>query len=175
MKLYDDVLSAEQCERLIEIFETSVESESFDDDTKKLDQVTLDMENDPIAKEIADITISLFESYVVHCKMLPCQIPTNFGVEGIRIKKYYDDTCTFLPHVDALDHASAKRYISFLFYLNTIDDGTGRTVFMNGEEGIAIRPKQGSCLMFPPLWTMPHYAEPSYSNKYIMSTYINFL
>jgi len=175
IKLYENVLSAEICEQLIKKFDTSTESESFDDDTKKLDQVTLDMINDPLAIAVGNIAVNLFEYHVYSCGMLPCQIPQDFGLEGIRIKKYYDTSCQFLPHCDVLDHASAKRYLSFLFYLNTIEDGSGRTVFIDGENGMAIQPKQGNCLVFFPTPANPHYAESCNMDKYILSTYINYI
>ena len=64
--------------------------------------------------------------------------------------------------------------ISYLFYLNDVEEG-GETIFgINGEW--RIQPKAGNLLMFPPLWTHPHQGKKPISGpKYIMTTYLNYI
>lgn len=97
--------------------------------------------------------------------------PDKNNFEQFRIKKYYNDgNDLFDTHVDVQDYSSARRFLSFLFYLNDVDEG-GETIF----EGITIKPKAGSMIVFPPLWLFPHRGNPPVSNtKYILSTYLHY-
>ena len=57
-----------------------------------------------------------------------------------------------------------------MWYLNDVNEG-GKTVFKD----IEIQPKQGTLIVFPPLWMYPHKGEPPTSgSKYIMSTYLHY-
>ena len=65
---------------------------------------------------------------------------------------------------------SCSRFLSFLWYLNDVDDG-GYTIF----NGMKIDPKKGRLVMFPPMWMFPHMGEEPISNtKYIMSSYLRY-
>ena len=108
-------------------------------------------------------------------KIIDVQFPKKYGLEELRIKKYLpNDSDEFSIHVDADDKESAKRMVSYLFYLNDVGVG-GETVFGLREEW-TIKPKQGNLLMFPPLWTHPHKGKKPISGpKYILTTYINYV
>lgn len=175
IKLYENVLSPELCREIITKFE-SHPVELISNEYKRFKQYSFEMGVDPIANEITALVQEIFKTYILDCGLYDCQVPVDWGIEGIRVKKYYDSECDFKPHVDVLDHTSAKRYLAFLFYLNTVDDGTGRTIFIDGgTEDFAIQPREGGVVVFPPTWEWPHYAEQCSQDKYIMSTYINFL
>ena len=76
----------------------------------------------------------------------------------------------FDTHVDVQDYASARRFLSFMWYLNDVDSG-GKTVFNE----LTIDPKQGKLVVFPPLWMFPHRGEaPDDDPKYILSTYLHY-
>ena len=50
--------------------------------------------------------------------------PTTHAFEQLRIKKYEPNGLDqFDTHVDVVDHDSAKRYLSFMWYLNDVDVG----------------------------------------------------
>ncbi|MGE0580526.1 MAG: 2OG-Fe(II) oxygenase [Steroidobacteraceae bacterium] len=77
----------------------------------------------------------------------------------------------FQLHFDAIHHV-ANRYLVLLWYLNDVADG-GETCFPQLD--LAIAPRAGRLLMFPPYWMYQHEGVPPVSgDKYIVSTYLLF-
>ena len=83
----------------------------------------------------------------------------------------------FKFHVDVQDYASARRFLVYFWYLNTVEEG-GETCFQlnrQHEIEVKVQPQTGRLLMFPPMWTHPHVALPPISGpKYIMSAYLHY-
>ena len=76
----------------------------------------------------------------------------------------------FNTHVDVMKLISCPRFLSFLWYLNDVDEG-GSTIFNN----LKIKPKKGRLVIFPPMWMFPHMGEEPVSNtKYVMSSYLSY-
>ena len=100
--------------------------------------------------------------------------PKELGLEHFRIKKYRPGgTDGFAYHVDVNSHASARRFLSLIWYLNDVDQG-GETFFPHPN--VRVKPKKGRLLLFPSLWNYPHSGEPPVSNdKYILGTYLHYL
>jgi prolyl 4-hydroxylase len=100
------------------------------------------------------------------------KFPQQHGFEEFRIKRYLNnDKEVFERHIDVNDYASARRYLSFFWYLNNVDDG-GETKFDN----LTIKPETGKLVVFPPMWMFPHSGERPVSNtKYIISTYLHYI
>lgn len=98
--------------------------------------------------------------------------PARSTIEQFRIKKYRAGTDDrFDRHVDVGDYESARRFLTLFWYLNDVEEG-GETDF--GD--IAIKPKCGRLLIFPPMWTFPHSGNPTVSNdKYIAGTYCHYV
>ena len=59
------------------------------------------------------------------------------------------------------------RYLTFIWYLNTVDEGW--TQFFNGNQ---VAPKQGRLLIFPSTWTYIHQGYPPKQTKYIITGWI---
>ena len=59
------------------------------------------------------------------------------------------------------------RYLTFIWYLNTVDEGW--TQFFNGNQ---VTPKQGRLLIFPSTWTYIHQGYPPKQTKYIITGWI---
>ena len=79
-------------------------------------------------------------------------LPEIKALEELRIKRYLPNgEERFDEHVDITDHASARRAVAFLFYLN---DNDGVTHFT--RQGVTIKPKTGRVVVFPPTWSYPH-------------------
>lgn len=77
----------------------------------------------------------------------------------------------FQAHFDSIG-AVANRYLVFLWYLNDVDAG-GETRFVDLD--IAVTPRAGRLVMFPPYWMFQHQGEvPVSGDKYILSTYLLF-
>ena len=97
--------------------------------------------------------------------------PTSHAFEEFRIKRYnVGGSERFDTHVDVLDYSTAKRFLSFFWYLNDVEEG-GETVFKD----LKIKPSKGKLVIFPPLWMYPHKGNPPISgSKYILSTYLHY-
>lgn len=77
----------------------------------------------------------------------------------------------FQLHFDAINHV-ANRYLVLLWYLNDVAAG-GETRFPQLD--LAVAPRAGRLLMFPPYWMYQHEGVPPASgDKYIVSTYLLF-
>jgi len=103
------------------------------------------------------------------------QWPENFKLEPIRMKRYLPNTeDVFDEHVDVTNYASARRFLVFFIYLSDDFEG-GETNFSQFK--IKVKPKQGSLLMFPPLWNWLHQAQPVKRNapKYIVGSFMHYV
>jgi prolyl 4-hydroxylase len=101
--------------------------------------------------------------------------PDQIALEQFRAKRYRsggERVDQFAYHVDVTSHASARRFLSFLWYCNDVTEG-GETVFPH--QNIRITPKKGRVMVFPPLWIYPHSGERPISNdKYVVSGYLHY-
>jgi hypothetical protein len=178
IRVYDDALESNICEFLINTFEQNSDKHERIDNEKKPNFTQFNLTK---YHELSEDTIKV-HNYLIQKTLKykddyykfvdPRVFPEQHALEQFRIKKYNPDGLDqFDTHVDVLTHDSAKRFLSFLWYLNDVDDG-GNTVFKE----IIIKPKTGTLIIFPPMWMYPHKGEPLVSNsKYIMSTYLHYL
>ena len=169
IKTYDDVLSKQFCQRLIDHYNES-KPEFVDNHHKsKFHHLVID---DGIAMELIPTIRPILKEYM---DSLDCikWFPERYAYEEFRIKKYRkgsDDS--FQEHVDVGDHQSAKRFLAFFLYLNTVTVG-GETHFININK--YVKPKLGRMLVFPPTWTFPHQGKPTVSDdKYIIGSYFHY-
>lgn len=90
----------------------------------------------------------------------------------IMIQRYEKNIGRYIYHHDESINWSKRKHrvITYLFYLNTVEDG-GETEFWGGE--LRIKPEVGKLLLFPASWTYPHRGMmPLSSNKYIMTGWL---
>jgi prolyl 4-hydroxylase len=177
IKVYDDVLDFQICQTLINLFENNNDRQERIENqrTPNFTQFNL-TENCQISEEISNIHNYLIQIVFDYKKKYYDIVgnhcfPSNHNFEQFRIKKYKNDgTDVFDIHVDVKNYASARRFLSFFWYLNDVEDG-GETVFNN----LKIVPKTGRMIIFPPLWMFPHEGkEPISNTKYILSTYLHY-
>jgi hypothetical protein len=64
--------------------------------------------------------------------------------------------------------ANGIRQLTFIFYLNDVDEGW--TQFYNGDQ---VQPKAGRLLMFPATWTYVHQGYPPKQTKYLATGWIH--
>jgi hypothetical protein len=175
--LYEECLDPNICQFLINLFEENADKhERYDNEGKpNFTQFNL-TENYTMNDDVNSVHTYLIEKTIeyrdIYYQFIDGRVfPQEHAFEQFRIKKYNSDGIDqFDTHVDVLDHQSAKRYLSFTWYLNDVNEG-GATIFKD----LKIVPKTGSLLMFPPLWMFPHKGEPPISNpKYILTTYLHY-
>jgi prolyl 4-hydroxylase len=168
------VLPDKVCDGLVELFENdTVHHERVDNESKPtFTQLNLNKHHAKIVPTLIDYVLDTLAEYKKHVQAAK-YIPTPQFFEEFRVKRYeVGGVDRFDEHVDVVDHASAKRCLAMLFYLNTVTEG-GCTLFPYQER--VVTPIQGYVSIFPPTWEYPHSGEPPVSNtKYIMSTYLHY-
>ena len=168
------VLSDSLCDSLVELFENDADHHERVDNQFKptFTQLNLNQYHAkivPTLSQYAIDTINLYKEDVPATKYLP---PSRY-FEEFRIKRYNPGGADrFDEHVDVANHASAKRCVAMLYYLNSVPVG-GQTTFP--QQGESFRPTKGYVTVFPPTWEYPHAGQAPISNtKYIMSTYLHY-
>jgi len=103
---------------------------------------------------------------------LTIAVPNSATTSDLVMKRYRPGTGErFQVHFDAIHHV-ANRYLVVLWYLNDVAEG-GETRFPQLD--VAVAPRAGRLLMFPPYWMYQHEGAPPRSgDKYILSTYLLF-
>ena len=166
----DGVLPPVVCESLIELFDELPQEEWDRNGAPKFTQVNVNEGQPGLVNMLVTYVVSSLDEYKQRFASTHYLPPLRL-LEEFRIKRYNsrsDDR--YDVHVDVESAGSARRYLSFLFYLN--DDFTGgETEF---AEGAAVTPRRGSVLVFPPYWMYPHAGRRVITGtKYIMSTYMH--
>lgn len=88
---------------------------------------------------------------------------------GYQIQKYTQNSGKYIYHNDMHISNTSHRILTYIFYLNTVDEG-GETEFFGDY---AIKPKIGNILIFPACWTFPHTGKmPISHDKYIITGWI---
>lgn len=98
-----------------------------------------------------------------------------YALEQIRMKRYMNNGADqFGPHVDVGSVQSSSRFLVCFWYLNDVAEG-GETAFLWQNE-VAVKPKRGRAILFPPMWTHPHEGRTPISNpKYIIGSYARYV
>mgnify|MGYP003329405285 CR=1 FL=1 len=194
IKVYDDQLDEDLCDEVIKFFNNKSQLHQRYDRDARPNFTQLNMteyigsgectEDEKIMHtELTRVFMSAISLYQIDCSITD-EIPSQWGLEQIRIKKYNQatDCCDsdkidasdqFKEHVDVGDHNSARRFIALFLYLNDTAGG-GKTTFP--YLNLNIEPKPGRILMFPPMWMYPHLGRPCFeTDKYIVGTYTHYL
>ncbi len=174
IKTYDDIITFEQCDKYIKLFdlmesfnatktlkETYRKCITFPDLEKQLQpyEEFKKIMNKVIAKYRADTGNDILNFVTM--------------LESPNIIKYLPQTDNeFHRHADTWSMDSASRQLSIIVYLNDVEKG-GATNFT--DIGISIQPKKGRILVFPPFYNFAHAGESPISNaKYIIVTWFHF-
>lgn len=178
IQVHDNCIGENICKELIHFFEKNKDKQERIENSKIPNFTQLNVtENLKLSQNINEIhnyLIGLVFHYKrEYYKLMPdfC-FPEDHSFEQFRIKKYNNDgNDMFDDHVDVMNHSTSKRFLSFFWYLNDVNEG-GETVFSD----LTIEPKTGRLVIFPPLWMFPHRGNPPISNtKYLLSTYLHYI
>jgi hypothetical protein len=182
--IYDNVnsLSKKNCQKIIDLFENEM-SEKYEGITRaglnKQIKNTTDCiinKNDPKWLDIYN-TLSLelqtniklylnklyensFDEKYTYFKN------NNLTADDFMIQRYIKNHGKYIYHNDFTITNGNPRVITFLWYLNTIEEG-GETEFWGNYK---IKPEEGKLIFFPALWSYPHCGSiPLSDNKYIIT------
>tara|TARA_B100001094_G_scaffold269845_1_gene274338 strand:+ start:6889 stop:7464 length:576 start_codon:yes stop_codon:yes gene_type:complete len=172
IRVYDEVLPVEWCENLIELFESNPDHHHILDTRNKSPKFTELCVNRVSKQHVTGLVQFVRKIYDKYKRDIGLRyIPDFQFLEEFRVKRYLvgNGDC-FNEHVDIQREQTAKRAVSFLFYLNTCE---GSTIFTRQE--LNISPKCGSVVVFNPTWEYPHKGlPPTVDSKYVMSTYLHY-
>lgn len=181
-RVYDDALPPEICSELIIAFEAAPKTETKIEGFREFHEAPVNTLGTPANNSLSFTEILLhamrkhLNAYQRDCSIAPGDWPTAVGFEKLRMKRYAQGEGQFGRHVDVGDYASARRFLVYFFYLNDVEEG-GETVFFGANDEVidSVKPKRGSLLMFPPLWTYPHAGMmPKSGPKYIAGGYLHY-
>ena len=93
----------------------------------------------------------------------------NLITENFMIQRYIKKYGKYIYHHDFTSNKESHRVITFLWYLNSIEEG-GETEFWGNYK---IKPEQGKLIFFPASWCYPHSGTvPLSDNKYIITGWL---
>ena len=175
IQIYKDVLDPTYCRDLISRFEKNEKHhETYDQGPMSFTQINLNtnLEWGEDVNQLTNVYDKYVNKYKKDCAIHKTQWPNQYGYEQIRLKRYLaNDKDEFAPHVDSINIESAKRFLVFFIYLD--DNERGETNFP--QLGLASPCKQGSLLMFPPLWPWVHAGmKPVKKSKYMIGSYLHY-
>ena len=177
IEIYDDALSVENCDKLIEYFNKSSQGEGM----------VANREVDPTQKKSTDLRNSLFS---LHTFAFQCIFPTLQEYTDKYVEKYIplkhvkkwgvDDVFTLTKfegedegfkawHMEHSIHYP-KRILVWMFYLNDAQCGT--EFFYHPD----VESKKGRLVIWPAGWTHYHKGvTPNKGIKYLMSGWYSFM
>lgn len=175
--VYDEVLSPELCQQIIDNFHAlgarhtsngAGVREGLDDSSWTELDVTAHADL-AFKRHFEAVIAAHFEHYNANLGLQRPISPVQ-KLSELRLKWYRAERQDrFQIHFDSI-RAHSNRYLVFLWYLNDVASG-GETWFP--DLGVHVQPRAGRLLIFPPFWMFQHAALPPQSNdKYILSTYV---
>ena len=179
VQVFDDALPAAVCARLVQGFE-AMQAQQVVNGRERRDWLAgsawTELDIGPLCD--AGFRQSLMDGVHHHLARyndalgLTLPVPATTKTSEWILKRYRNaGDERFQPHFDSIGPV-ANRYLVFLWYLNDVAQG-GETAFVDLD--LAVRPKAGRLLVFPPYWMFQHEGRPPISgDKYILSTYLLF-
>lgn len=181
---YDDCLTYEECEILLDFFESRGDkkhhgSNQFDE-YKELGRhdLSINLLNFKDDERIRDVVCKLQDS-IDNCVEIYKSVfftykqvlSDQFVNPSIKIQKTPIRGGYHVWHCEITDVSSIDRSLAWIVYLNDIPEGEGETEFL--WQGIRIQPKVGRCVIWPAHFTHVHRGNPVYSkDKYIATGWI---
>lgn len=171
VKVYEDTLSPEQCQALIDRFEAApaLHERTPAERAFKFVELNVSRHWPDVEKQIFGIMISCIHRYWETLEVGPYW-PKKVDLEKVRLKRYLPDGGDrFPPHVDVMNSEESRRFLTAILYLNR--PGGGETIFPSLD--MSVSPAPGRMVIFPPLWNFPHAGQPPRDRpKYILHRYL---
>lgn len=180
LEIYENVLSNDLCEKIIDLFLKETNKcpglTSGGLNIKVKNTTDFHLKNNPTEKwskidnELYKALNSCLEKY--RNKYNAFFQFNNIEDTGFQIQRYIANEGFYDYHHDFLVENNKHRILTFLFYLNNVQEG-GETEFFYGN--FKINPIAGKCVLFPASWTFPHKGLMPISNdKYIVTGWLYY-
>jgi hypothetical protein len=163
IQVYDEALDSNICDFLINVLEYNQQLQLNLTDASKNSEEINNVHNHVISK-VFEYKKQYYEFIDDRC------FSEHHNFEKFQLQKFRSNEDYVAPHVEVKDYESARRFLAFKFFLNTVEQG-GETSFSD----FRVSPKQGSLLVFPPLWMFPYKEEISINcDKYVLNGYLHY-
>lgn len=171
--LFDNVISKEACDQLIDWFETKavfnrsvvmINGDAVENDVRTSDSISFPFMSYDLPDFVTEVNKIVWKHIVEYSQEMGVGV---YGVENPSIQRYNPGQY-YGVHSDAGD--GNGRVFSILLYLNDISEG-GETTFPYQE--FSIEPRAGRMAIFPSNYMWPHEAKtPVHETKYSAAYWI---
>ena len=191
-RVYDDFLEPQFCAQYVDKFEETITKDSkrhrelsvcYREDGSMICGACDCMRTNPMEYErFSDLNSYLIpkwqeaiDRYKEDVEIHQHQWPEKYGFEAFRLKRYMPNNIDQFPeHVDVLNLKTAKRFLVAFLYLD--NNSRGETVINPKDDLFVSFCKQGSLLLFPPMWPWTHEgSKPIDKPKYIIGSYLHYV
>lgn len=179
--IYPDVLPRETCRAIIDRFEKDGRREPSSTEggrnAAQRSGMLLDLGAIADWREVAEgvnrAVFSRIQHYAGQYPGLAAILKGERCVLTYPLLERIDPGQGFNWHIDASRHANMGRFLACLLYLADVEEG-GQTQF--AHQGVAVAPRAGSLLLFPPFWTYLHRGDtPVRGVKYNLTNFLLLL
>jgi hypothetical protein len=175
-----NALTKETCKGIIDLFESlpqhkGVTSGGLMLDTKRTFEVQIQgnvwKEYDAILCESLYRAVDNYSMHLINKCNNHNLMDKTLTDSGYQIQKYIKYDGYYKWHSDdRINNERSARAITFLWYLNDIEEG-GETYFYNGK----VKPEAGKLILFPATWTYNHKGNmPKSDDKYIITGWVSY-
>ena len=181
---YDDALTSEQCEKIIDFINSSdltpgLVQTPLKNDLIKSEKDSWDISLDADDEGSIEINDLIFNSLTQCIQEYKKQHPQINQLASWRyfpdynLQKYNPGQAYHSNHCENMNPVSSHRVLAWMYYLNTITDGGG-TYFDNYD--LTMNAVQGRCVIWPAYWTHMHKGIVSKTEtKYIATGWMNYI
>lgn len=180
--IYENSLSKEKCDFIIQEFKKheSLNPSCIDNGNKKQPNNEMGrLDFSLVANRVLSDVCIIINQTLDNC--LNVYVEEFFSLKEVRARSEHIKIQRTPPkggyhvwHCEAQDRNSMSRVLTWIIYLNDIPDGQGETEFL--WQGIRVKPKAGTCVIWPAQFTHPHRGNPVYScDKYIATGWYTYI
>ena len=183
IEVYNNVLTSEQCEKIIDFINSSDLTPGLVQTPLKADLIQSEKDSWDISLNADDTSIEIndliFKSLTRCIQDYKKQHPQIDQLASWRycqeynLQKYNPGQAYHSIHCENMNPKSSHRVLAWMFYLNTVTDGGG-TYFDNYD--LTMNAVQGRCVIWPAYWTHFHRGIVSKTEtKYIATGWFQFI
>ena len=177
IKIYDDIVDPNVCRNAIELFNKDNSVVRLEKPQMSSLNMTISSEKDKdhdwsvVQSETIRAIRACAQQYAMEVKVDKLW-PTENSLEQIKMHKFSaEDGDSFPTHIDVGNYDSARRFATFVIFLNDSEEG----VYFDTLD-YKVTARTGRIMMFPSSWQYPYSdLPPSTDDKYMITTYLHYV
>ena len=177
IKVYDDIVDPNVCKNAIELFSKDASVVRLEKPQMSSLNITVRSEKDKdhdwsaVQSESIMAIKACAQQYAMEVKV-DKYWPTQNSLEQIKMHKFSaEEGDSFPTHIDVGNYDSARRFATFVIFLNDTDDG----VYFDTLD-YKVTAKTGRMMLFPSSWQYPYSdLPPTTDDKYMITTYLHYV